>query len=397
MPRRALPLTILAVLATGCARPERAASKPAPSIPLPARPAAAKPAEDASRLAPETLALCKEATVLVGDFEGGKLNSTGSGVVLSDGRTVVTNRHVVVGHDARPDALKLVFFPGTDRARIVQVGPEAVTLLSGKDDADADDVAAIRLSAPVAPPLDVAADGEANETDPVWSLGFPNGLDIRRGEGAMPTPTVHAMRVERIERKGGETTVLQLGGSVTYGDSGGPVVSRSGRVLGIAQALADRRSSIVYALPAGAVRKVVALAKAGGGRGNVASRFVADLNGPASPPKRAAPRREAESRDSEPSDPGPASAVSPLLAGRDMTGSDLEGLSPVALTVLRNDPFARRGYIFKRSALRRLFAAESWYVPRTRNLAAVERRFTRTERRNVDLIAAYQKATGRNW
>lgn len=376
-------------LVTGCAKPRTA---PAPETKV------SKAPDDSSRLAPDVLTRCKDATVLIGDFEGGKLVSTGSGVVLSDGRTVVTNRHVVVGDDGEPDALKLVFFPGTDHARIVRVGADAVSLLSRGDD-DKDDVAAIRLRAQIAPPLDLAADDEANETDPVWSLGFPNGLDIRRGDseggsGEMPTPTVHAMRIERVERKRGETRVLQLGGSVTYGDSGGPVVSRAGRVLGVAQALADGRSSIVYAVPGAAIRRVVALAK-GGGKSDV-SEFVADLDAPKPkgpegdepPPKPKAP---------EATDPGPTDATSPVLTGSDLDESDLESLSPVALTVLRNDPFARRGYIFKRVALRKLFSDEPWYVPRTHNLAAVERRFTRRERRNVDLISAYQKAAGKTW
>ena len=332
--------------------------------------------------------------MLIGDFENGKLFATGSGVVLSDGRTIVTNRHVVVGRDGKPDVLKLVFFPGTERSRIVTTDPGAVSLLSiGSEDKD--DVAAIRLKVQIAPPLDVADDGEANETDPVWSFGFPNGLDIRRGEGEVPTPTVHAMRIERVERKKGETKVLQLGGSVTFGDSGGPVVSRNGRVIGVAQALADGRSSIVYAVPGEAIRRVVALAKSNR-KGNVASEFVADL-APLKPEKMGKTTPPRWPHRAEPSDPGPKDAISPALAGSNLEESDLEGLSAVALTVLRNDPFARRGYIFKRAALRNIFGAESWYAPRTHNVAAVERRFTRRERRNVDFIAAYQKATGRLW
>ena len=93
----------------------------------------------------------------------------------------------------------------------------------------------------------------------------------------------------------------------------------------------------------------------------------------------------------------------PKLVGRStlsqyvVTEEMLENLTPRTLTILRNEPFARRGYIFRRSDLNAIFSNEDWYVPRTRNLSAVQATLTRLESRNVDFIKSYQSRTGQNW
>lgn len=396
--RRAILLTLLLVVGCGkeVSAPAPMVRKPAPAPPV--RPTVVVTRVDDGRMPAALLARCKAATVLVGNFEGGKLRSTGSGVVVGDGRTVVTNRHVVVGDDEKPDALKLVFRPGTPQARIVVVPATAVTISPEGGDDDKTDVAAIRLGAVVAPPLADAPASEAEETASVWALGFPNGLSIRTSEKALPSATIHTLRLERVEKVEGKPTVLQLAGSATYGDSGGPVVSRTGRVLGIMQALADRRSSIVYALPVDAVRRVVARSKGGG---DLVASFTADLapepTRPVAPPRRADPVERRSVRESGGGGNGPRDLGASTLATVEVDDALLNALSPVELTVLRNEPFARRGYIFSRAPLRAAFANTGWYVPLTRDLRAIQRRLTRREKRNIDAVLRYQKATGKQW
>lgn len=72
-------------------------------------------------------------------------------------------------------------------------------------------------------------------------------------------------------------------------------------------------------------------------------------------------------------------------------------MSAVSLTILRNKPFARRGYRLSRSELRSAFESSNWYHARTRNLSAVESDFNSKERHNINLIREYQTEHGLDW
>lgn len=70
---------------------------------------------------------------------------------------------------------------------------------------------------------------------------------------------------------------------------------------------------------------------------------------------------------------------------------DLHGKSTWDLDVMRNEPFARRGYEFKRQDLDEYFRSQTWYVPDARDQAAVAQDFSEAEKFEVDLILVYQK------
>jgi hypothetical protein len=70
--------------------------------------------------------------------------------------------------------------------------------------------------------------------------------------------------------------------------------------------------------------------------------------------------------------------------------ADLEGKSTWELDVMRNEFFARHGYVFKRTDLAAHFNAQSWYVPRLRDVKKVVELMSSTERATVAFIKAYQ-------
>ena len=340
---------------------------------------------DPSLLAPSVLDRVKNATVLIGAFENGQLTCTGSGFAVGNGTRIVTNKHVATGTGEAPDYLKIVFFSGTTRARIVRVSPQSVTLYGSlhRDDKDyhKEDLAFLSIGAKVAEPLEIAEAETLQETMPVWALGFPRGTGLLSDQD-MPSVTVHSLRVERIERSGAAVTLLQLSGSPTYGNSGGPVVDRQGRVIGVIEAK-DVSAPILFAIPSARINKM--LTGQAPASDTVAEEFAAPFGegtGTRPGPRARAPEGHATQN------------YGSALNGRDLTVGDLHGLTPLQLTVLRNEPFARRGYIFRRDVLRRAFADCDWYRPRTHDLAAVERLLTTRERRNVNLIGAYQQANG---
>ncbi len=352
------------------------------------------PVKDPLRLSPDVLQRVKDATVLIGNFENGSLTSSGSGFVCDDGRTIITNKHVVTGADDEPDACKVLFFSGTGRARIVQVSASQINVFESakraKDNYDELDAAAIRIPDKVAEPLELGDSTYLSETEATWAIGFPQGTKIRTAGAEMPSPTVHVMRVERLQKRKGKIKILQLSGSPTHGDSGGPVVTISGQVAGIIQAKAEPGSSIIYAVPTPPITDLMERAKTDT---LVAKQWLEPIRGVA--------KNEADTSRAKPVRPQPSGR--PSLVGRaalsigPITESYLEGWSARELTVLRNEPFARRGYIFRRSDLNNIFSRFSWYVPRTRDLPAVQQTLTSLEKRNVDFVRNYQRVNGLEW
>lgn len=151
---------------------------------------------------------------------------------------VVTNAHVIAGaHDVRVrrpggrviDARVVAFDPDRDVALLRAPGIRGGALSFGNDRAGAD--AAV--------------------------VGYPLGQDEPR-----PAPAVVRRRTTAVGRDiyGEERvrrSVLIVAADLRSGDSGGPVVDRSGRVVGMVFAIAADRNGTAYALDASEVRAVM--------------------------------------------------------------------------------------------------------------------------------------------
>lgn len=73
---------------------------------------------------------------------------------------------------------------------------------------------------------------------------------------------------------------------------------------------------------------------------------------------------------------------------RYLTYADIAGKSKWELSVMRNEIFARHGYIFRKNmAIRDHFMRQSWYEPRYYN---VEHLLTDIERYNVEFIKSFE-------
>ncbi|MDR2809426.1 MAG: YARHG domain-containing protein, partial [Tannerellaceae bacterium] len=67
--------------------------------------------------------------------------------------------------------------------------------------------------------------------------------------------------------------------------------------------------------------------------------------------------------------------------------NDLRGLSKAQLRILRNEIYARHGYIFQSKDLQEYFSQQSWYQPRSRDVTHL---LTATEKKNVEFIKIYE-------
>jgi len=167
---------------------------------------------------------------------------TGSGFVAGDG-LVVTNAHVVAGID-RPSVEDSA---GRHDAVVVLFDPDL-------------DVAVLRTSGLAGPTLPIE-DNTVERGAGAAVLGFPGGGDFRARAAAV------LRRFEAVGRDiyGRDLTrrdVYQLQAQVRRGNSGGPFVESSGRVLGVVFAASSNDSDIGYALTSAQVMPSIRSASA---------------------------------------------------------------------------------------------------------------------------------------
>ena len=219
--------------------------------PAPATQTAVAPAVEpvGGKLAPAALQNVKAATVLIAHRDGNAW-AMGSGFALGDARRIVTNRHVVVNQDGAIAPCRLIFEAGTPRERGVDVAASNIRVASQTQGGDfQDDLATITLDAGQSPALSAGRSESLQETDEVYAVGFPLGVQTLTLDGDLPSVSVKAVRIERLQTdKGGAVTVIQLGGSVTHGNSGGPVVNNRGEVVGVISSGVEG-TGMSYAIP----------------------------------------------------------------------------------------------------------------------------------------------------
>lgn len=164
---------------------------------------------------------------------------TGSGFVIGDG-LVMTNAHVVAGVDApevrvrqgdRPQQATVVHFdPSTDIALLSVPGLES---------------GALRF-----------ADEPAQSGDPAVVAGFPQSGPYRTEPVRIRT-TVRAVGDDIYGQAGVEREVYAFRGLVLPGNSGGPLLAPTGRVLGMVFGADEEAESTGYALTVAELRAAV--------------------------------------------------------------------------------------------------------------------------------------------
>jgi S1-C subfamily serine protease len=196
--------------------------------------------------------------------QAGSRTASGSGFLVHvDGATglLVTNHHVVmvpvtVGRLIQSTRLvpassvHAVFFSGTKDevaypAEILATIPDTdLTILRVKD------------AKALPKPLLFAPEVALTETMPVFSIGYPFGK-LLGTDGNNPTATISKGTVSSLRRnKAGDLIGIQIDGALNPGNSGGPVVDKEGRIVGVA-VKAILGAQIGMAIPAAEVSKVM--------------------------------------------------------------------------------------------------------------------------------------------
>ena len=230
---------------------------------------------------PEVVAQVKPSVMAVGlynELSNPRFTFRGTGFVVGDGRTLVTNAHVLPEETAALQQLALQL-PGNRRAgQETALDTRKLTLL--RQDRS-HDLALLRLEGPPLPVLSLADDDSGQEGQAVAFIGFPIGgllgfspVTHRATLSsitpiALPPPNARLLDAAAVARlRQGPFDIYQLDGTAYPGNSGGPLLDiDSGRVLGVInmvlvknskESVLSSPSGISYAIPVRFVRALLA-------------------------------------------------------------------------------------------------------------------------------------------
>lgn len=160
-------------------------------------------------------------------------DSTGSGVVIDEKGSILTNLHVI----RSTDRWVVTFADGSKSGAVLQsVQPQ-------------DDLAVIK--AKKAPdelkPATLASTRDLNPGDMVVAVGFPFGIGPSVSSGVVAGLKREFDDPDRKPEDGGKmTNLIQFDAAVNPGNSGGPLVNRDGEVVGIVTALYNPTGQHVF-------------------------------------------------------------------------------------------------------------------------------------------------------
>lgn len=161
--------------------------------------------------------------VVVNDSDGQPL-ALGSGFFVRPG-VLATNLHVI---------------EGASGGYVKVVGQKAKSTINGTVAVDAQhDLALLSVAGATAPSLDLGDSGQVVVGDEIFAVGNPRGLEGTFSQGI----------VSSIRRTDPDT-LLQITAPISPGSSGGPVLDRSGKVVGVAEGTIKEGQNLNFAIPA---------------------------------------------------------------------------------------------------------------------------------------------------
>jgi S1-C subfamily serine protease len=104
--------------------------------------------------------------------------------------------------------------------------------------------------------LELGGDDGLVETMELVAFGYPFGKALARGED-YPSISVNTGRITSLRMPGGKLTSIQLDVTLNPGNSGGPVLDKAGRVIGVVQG-GVRGAGINFAIPVARVSEMLA-------------------------------------------------------------------------------------------------------------------------------------------
>ena len=188
--------------------------------------------------------MCKAATALVNLKERG----SGSAFCVSNEGVFLTNRHVVDDLEIG-GTVELVLNAGEKteqvlKAKVVHVSDDEIVDLAVLKTSPLKELTALSLG----------DDTRLEETASVTAFGFPFGRSLAGAKQQFPNVTVTSGKVSALRRRDDALAAIQVDAAINPGCSGGPLVDKQGKVVGIVFA-AVPMSGIAFAVPVSKARE----------------------------------------------------------------------------------------------------------------------------------------------
>ena len=185
------------------------------------------------------VALGKKASALV-EVSLPEGRTSGTAFCVDKSGLFVTNAHVVENVFEEKADVRLVIDVGLDTERSVAAIVHRVD--------DYVDLALLKVdSESKLTTLELGQDETLSETAPVLAFGFPFGRGLKVGGEKYPNVSVISGRITTLHGPKERLEGVQFDGQINPGQSGGPVLDASGRVIGVAVAtVPENRSTLRY-------------------------------------------------------------------------------------------------------------------------------------------------------
>jgi len=229
---------------------------------------------------PEVVAAAKPSVVPVGLYsplDSPRFTFRGTGFVVGDGHTLITNAHVLPDDPLEHSKLAMQLGAAHVNGQEAMVESRKLTVL-GVDRTH--DLAVLQFAGPALPTLKLAAADMAREGQSVAFIGFPIGgllgfspVTHRATISsitpiALPPPNARTLDAAAVARlRQGPFDILQLDGTAYPGNSGGPLMDAdTGEVVGVInmvlvkssrESVLSQPSGISYAIPARFLRELL--------------------------------------------------------------------------------------------------------------------------------------------
>ena len=188
---------------------------------------------------------CRAATVFV---DLGKEGS-GSGFLVHSCGLIVTNRHVVEDI-ANGATVKVVLNSGQPEQKTVQARVAVVS--------QDEDLALLKTDEEIkAQPLPLTDSSDLVELNRAVVFGYPFGKSLASKSDTYPAISVNVGRISSLRREGGKLERIQLDAATNPGNSGGPVIDKDGKVIGIIVS-GILGSGVYFAIPAAKLMPMLA-------------------------------------------------------------------------------------------------------------------------------------------
>lgn len=167
---------------------------------------------------------------IVGGDESGNPKVQGSGFIIGRDR-IVTNHHVVAG---------------TSTALAVFSDGASSPVTSVVADSAAKDLIILGAATGQRPALPLGDELALQQGDPVYAIGAPRGLELTLTDG-----------IVSAFRNMDDQFLIQSTAAIGHGSSGGPLLNREGKIVGITSALLSDTPGIYFSVGVGDLKRIL--------------------------------------------------------------------------------------------------------------------------------------------